>query len=166
MIAKPCPPQWYGGYDDECVWLQFGTNPDWILSIVRCWDTPSIEIAIRIFDVAATNLDIPGYVPFSFEAGIDESTIVIDGIGMLEQHSGGNVVFRAGDMDFDDPYSLFVMRRWLAAAKPPLVVHIGQLTLSYPANPSTFGALSVLTAKQRYFREAVRSNTLYVQNET
>ncbi|MDL1870120.1 hypothetical protein FBQ98_11920 [Gammaproteobacteria bacterium PRO6] len=166
MTAKPSLPQWYGGYDNECAWIQFGINPDWIISIVRCWDTPSIEIAIHILDAESTNLNIPGYAPFSIEAGADEATATIDGIGTIEQRSGGNVVFGAGNMDFDDPYSLFVMRRWLALAKPPLAIHIGQLSLTFPIDSSIFSALSVLTTKQRHFRNAVHNNTFYVQDET
>ncbi len=81
-----------------------------MLSLVRCWDTPGIELAIRVSDAAATNLDIPGYAPFSIEAGRSDSMAVIEGVGMLEQHPRRKVVFRAGNMDFDDPYSLFLAR--------------------------------------------------------
>ncbi len=166
MIAKPHPPQWHGGYNDRCAWIQFGTNTESIASLVRRWDTSSIEIGILIGDFAATNLDIPGYAPFSIEAGANESIAAIDGIGMLEQRSGNVAVFGTGNMDFDDPYSLFVMRRWLAVAKPPLTIHIGQLSLTFPIDSSIFCALSVLATKQRHFRDSVRRNAFYVQDET
>ena len=32
-------PQWFAGYDKQCAWLKYGADPDWILSLVRCWDT-------------------------------------------------------------------------------------------------------------------------------
>lgn len=166
MTTQPRSLQWFGGYDNQCAWLKCGTKPDWILSIVRCWDTPSIELAIRVLDAAATRLDIPGYAPFSIEAGPNESIAAIDGIGMLERHPGGKVVFRAGNMDFDDPYSLLILRRWLANARPPVTIHIGQLTLPLSTDSVILDALSVLTTKQRYFPDAVRSNTIYVPDET
>ena len=155
-------PQWFAGYDKQCAWLKYGADPDWMLSLVRCWDTPGIELAIRVSDPAATNLDIPGYAPFSMEAGLSDSMAVIEGVGMLEQHPRRKVVFRAGNMDFDDPYSLFVVRRWLATARPPVTIHVGQLALSSPADPSALNALSVLATKQRHFENAVLSNPVYV----
>lgn len=87
---------------------------------------------------------------------------VIEGVGMLEQHPRRKVVFRAGNMDFDDPYSLFVVRRWLTTARPPVTIHVGQLALSFPADPSALNALSVLVTKQRHFENAVLSNPVYV----
>lgn len=125
----------------------------------------SIELSIRVQDAASTKLDIPGYAPFSIQAGVNESTVAIDGIGMLEQHPRGKVVFRAGNIDFDDPYSLLVMRRWLAIARPPVTIHIGQLTLPLPSDLSVLDALSVLTAKQKHFRAAVLGNTIYFPDE-
>lgn len=166
MTIKPKPAQWHGGYNDECAWIQFGTNTVSIASLVRRWDTSSIEIGILIVDPTATKLDIPGYAPFSIEAGINESIAAIDGIGVLEQRSEKVAVFGTGNMNFDDPYSLFVMRQWLAVAKPPLAIHIGQLSLTLPVDPSVFHALSTLAAKQRYFRDSVRSNAFYVQDKT
>ena len=61
MTIPRCSPQWFAGYDKQCAWLKYGADPDWMLSLVRCWDTPGIELAIRVSDAAATNLDIPGY---------------------------------------------------------------------------------------------------------
>lgn len=165
MKRQPTPPTWSGGYDAECAWLKYGAAPDWTVSLVRCWDTPAIELAVRVQDHAATGLEIPGYAPFSLTAGVDEASVAIDGIGMLEQHPRRKVVFRAGDMDLDDPYALRVLRRWLAGATPPVAITIGRLVLPLPADADTLGALQALASTQRAFRRAVTGHAFYRPDE-
>lgn len=165
MKRQHAPPTWSGGYDEACAWLKYGAAPDWTVSLVRCWDTPAIELAVRVPDAAATGLEIPGYAPFSISAGVDGASVAIDGIGVLEQHPRRKVVFRAGDMDLDDPYALRVLRRWLAAATPPVAITIGQLALPLPADADTFGALQALASPQRAFRRAVTDHALYTPDD-
>ena len=160
------PLRWRGGYDEECAFLKYETSDHFLISIVRCWDTPSIEIAIRIEDVAATHLDVPGFAPFSIEADPDGLCASIDGIGTIENHSEEVVAFHAGNMDFEDSHALFIVRRWLSIAKPPIRICIGDFSLPVPFNPTIFNALGNLVAKQRYFKNLIYKNPFYVQAET
>ncbi|MDR2875328.1 MAG: hypothetical protein LBV44_05305 [Methylobacillus sp.] len=158
--------QWRGGFDEECAFLKYGMSDEFLISIVRCWDTPSIEIAIRMnrSDLRAAHLAVPGYAPFSIEAGVGDSCVAIDGVGMLEQHPDEIILFRAGNMDFDDPYALFVLRRWLAVAKPPITICIGQFSLSVPFDATIFNAFGNLIAKQKYFQSLIVENPFYVRD--
>ena len=122
-------PQWFAGYDKQCAWLKYGADPDWILSLVRCWDTPGIELAIRVSDPAATNLDIPGYAPFSIEAGLSDSMAMIDGVGVrgVKWFFGPEtwiltihiLCFSCADgWPLQDPRSPFMLGNWLCHFQP------------------------------------------------
>ncbi len=122
-------PQWFAGYDKQCAWLKYGADPDWILSLVRCWDTPGIELAIRVSDPAATNLDIPGYAPFSIEAGLSDSMAMIDGVGVrgVKWFFGREtwtltihiLCFSCVDgWPLQDPRSPFMLGNWLCHFQP------------------------------------------------
>jgi len=158
--------RWRGGYDEECAFLKYETPTHFFISMVRCWSTPSIEISVRIDDVAATHLDVPGFAPFSIEADPDGLCVSIDGVGTIENHSEEVVAFSAGNMDIEDSHALYVVRRWLSMAKPPIRIRIGDLSLPISFDSTAFNALGNLVAKQRHFRNLIYENPFYVQAAT